>query len=250
MEKIRIQKFFTDNGILSRRAAEREISSGRVRINGKQAAIGQKIDPGRDRVEHNGRVIEPPVLREFTYIMLNKPRGFLSSASDDRGRPCVTDLTRDCGLRVYPVGRLDMDTEGLLLLTDDGDLAYRLTHPKHEIPKVYHLTVRGNITNQQILRLSQPFLLDGYTTSPAAVSRLSCKRGDTLLELTIHEGRNRQVRRMCEACGLELTRLRRVALGALPLGNLPAGRWRRLTPAEVGYLKGEVFPLAPQPDHK
>lgn len=239
MERIRIQKFFTDNGIMSRRAAEREILAGKVSINGSPAELGQKIDPAQDTVEYNGRLIEPAVLRDNTYIMLNKPRGYLSSASDDRGRRCVTELVADCGVRVYPVGRLDMDSEGLLLMTDDGELAYRLTHPKHEIPKYYHVTLRGEIQDTGIARLNRHFELDGYQLSPVSATLLSRTGGRTVISMTLHEGRNRQIRRMCEMCELTVMRLCRVAVGDITLGSLRQGQWRYLTAAEVGYLKGE-----------
>ncbi len=239
MEKIRIQKYFTDCGIMSRRAAEREIEAGHVTINGSPAGIGQKIDPGTDKVEYNGRLINAPADREFTYIMLNKPRGYLSSVSDDRGRRCVTELTFGCGARVYPVGRLDMDSEGLLLLTDDGDLTYRLTHPKHEIPKIYQITLKGEVPDNDLNKLSLPMELDGYRLAPVGVKLLTRKNNQTVIEITLHEGRNRQIRRMCEIAGLEITRLYRVAIGELPLGNLVPGKWRNLDSSEIRYLYGK-----------
>lgn len=239
MEKIRIQKYFTDCGIMSRRAAEREIEAGHVTVNGSPAGIGQKIDPGTDAVEYNGRRIIAPAEREFTYIMLNKPRGYLSSVSDDRGRRCVTELTGGCGARVYPVGRLDMDSDGLLLLTDDGDLTYRLTHPKHEIPKIYHVTFKGEVTDDSLNKLIEPMELDGYRLAPVGVKLLARKNNETVIEITLHEGRNRQIRRMCEIAGLDLARLCRVAIGELPLGNLQLGKWRNLDGSEIRYLYGK-----------
>lgn len=249
MEKIRIQKFFTDNGIMSRRAAEREILAGKVKVNGDTALIGQKIDPARDRVEYSGRLIEPAVFREYTYIMLNKPRGYLSSASDDRGRRCVTELVSDCGSRVYPVGRLDMDSDGLLLMTDDGALAYRLTHPRHEIPKLYRVTLRGELTDSEIDCLRQPTELDGYRLAPVTVKLLTRGGGITVISMTLREGRNRQIRRMCEMCGLIVLRLTRIAVGSITLGNLREGCWRRLTDDEIKYL-GAARPDGTNAGHK
>ncbi len=235
-EPVRVQKYFTDCGVLSRRAAEAEIQAGCVRVNGEIAALGQKIIPGVDRVEYRGKPVLPPAKTEHTYLMLNKPRGVLSSAVDDRGRRCVTDLTADAGVRVYPVGRLDYQSEGLLLLTDDGDLTYRLTHPRHEIPKIYHVTVKGCLSDGQIDALGQPLVLDGYLTQPIGVTRLEERDGNTLLRMILYEGRNRQIRRTCAERGLQVLRLYRVAIGELTLGDLAPGKWRHLTAEEVAYL--------------
>lgn len=235
-EPVRVQKYFTDCGVLSRRAAEAEIQAGLVRVNGEIASLGQKILPGVDRVEYRGNPILPPARTEHTYLMLNKPRGVLSSAADDRGRRCVTDLTADAGVRVYPVGRLDYQSEGLLLLTDDGDLTYRLTHPRHEIPKIYQVTVRGCLTDEQIEGLGHPLMLDGYLTQPIQVSRLAGSDSSTLLRMVLYEGRNRQIRRTCAERGLQVLRLYRTAIGELTLGDLSPGKWRHLTPEEIAYL--------------
>lgn len=236
-EPIRLQKYFTDCGILSRRAAEAEIEAGRVKVNGERAVLGQKILPGVDRVEYRGREIRPPAHSGHTYVMLNKPRGYLTSMTDDRGRRCVTELVSDVGRRVYPVGRLDLESEGLLLLTDDGDLTYRLTHPRHEIPKIYHVRLAGDVDEAQIKALSQPIELDGYLTQPVEISLLSRRDNATILRMVLYEGRNRQIRRMCAAQGLTVLRLCRVAIGDLTLGNLAPGRWRYLTRSQVEYLK-------------
>ncbi len=239
MAEIRLQKFFTDQGILSRRAAEREIEAGRVTVNGVTAQTGQKIDPERDRVAYGGRVIPylPSAARH--YILLNKPRGFVTTLSDEKGRQTVAELVASLGCRVYPVGRLDMDSDGLLLLTDDGDLTLRLTHPRHEIPKLYRVCVKGTPTTEQLQALNRPFTLDGYQTLPAKVTLSGREGADALLEIELHEGRNRQIRRMCEAVGLRITRLTRVAIGRIQLGALPVGHYRHLTADEVAYLKGE-----------
>lgn len=235
-EPVRVQKYFTDCGVLSRRAAEAEILAGRVRVNGEIAALGQKILPGVDQVEYRGKPVLPTAAAGHTYLMLNKPRGVLSSAADDRGRRCVTDLTADAGCRVYPVGRLDYQSEGLILLTDDGDLTYRLTHPRHEIPKIYHVTVKGKLTDGQIEALGRPIELDGYLTRPIAITRLEENDHSTLLRMVLYEGRNRQIRRTCAERGVQVLRLCRAAIGELTLGDLAPGKWRHLTPGEVAYL--------------
>ena len=165
-EGIRIQKYFTDCGVLSRRAAEAEIAAGRVKVNGERATIGQKIDPEKDTVIYQGSVVRPPKKAEHITVMLHKPAGFVTTTSDDQGRPCVTDLMQDLNTRVYPVGRLDINSTGLLLLTNDGELANLLTHPRHHVPKVYHVTVGGEITHQELRKLSSPMVIDGYRIRP------------------------------------------------------------------------------------
>lgn len=239
-QTIRIQKFFTDCGILSRRAAEEEIKKGRVKVNGTVAEVGQKIDPTRDRVEYRGQVIEATEKPRFTYVMLNKPRGYLSTVTDDRGRHTVTELVADAGVRLYPVGRLDMDSEGLLLLTNDGELTNRLTHPKHEIPKIYHVKIRGTVTAEQVKALSSSMEIDGYRILPVKTELISVKDDTSVLRMTLFEGRNRQIRKMCESQSLTVLRLCRIAIGDLKLGNLAPGKWRYLTKTQVDYLKGSV----------
>ncbi len=242
MEKIRISKFFTDCGIMSRRAAEAEISAGKVKVNGEVAILGQKINPDEDIVEYMGKRISPPV-SEKVCIMLNKPRGIVSTAADEKGRTNVTELCRDLKgadgntLRMYPVGRLDMDSDGLLLLTNDGELANKLTHPRHEIPKIYHVTLAGIISDGNIEALGAPIEIDGRTTLPVRVKKLRTEGDSTVAEFVLYEGRNRQIRRMCESCGVKITRLTRVAIGEITLGDLPLGKWRRLTAGEIEYLK-------------
>lgn len=236
MEKIRLQKFFTDNGILSRRAAEAEIAAGNVTVNGHIAQVGDKVDPSADTVAYRGRIIRPE-RKKFTYIMLNKPRGYISSVSDPEGRRCVTDLLDGVSARVYPVGRLDRVSEGLLLLTDDGALTNRLTHPSHSIGKVYRVKVDGHVTDEQIATLSSPVDIDGYTTKPAEVrAKLLEDEDATVLHITLHEGRNRQIRHLCDAAGLTVRRLIRVSVGQLKLGGLGSGKWRYLEQEEVEYL--------------
>ena len=229
---MRLQKFFSDCGVLSRRAAEAEIASGKVKVNGAVAQIGDSIDPEVDIVEYKGKRIRPRVSEKRHYIMLNKPRGYVTTMQDEKGRPTVANLTAGVGTRVYPVGRLDMDSEGLLLLTDDGEFANQLTHPKHEIPKIYHVTLSKVLTKEEIATLRAPMELDGYRLQPVTVKKLA---PDTI-QMNLFEGRNRQIRRMCEAAGLKVIRLQRIAIGDLGLGDLPLGRWRELTPNEVDYL--------------
>ncbi len=231
-ELIRLQKYFTDCGVLSRRAAEAAIEKGLVTVNGVRARVGDKIDPDRDTVVYNGRTVKPATDHAHRYILLHKPRGVVTTAKDEKGRKTVLDLLGGIGTRVYPVGRLDMNSEGLLLLTDDGSFTNHLTHPRHEIPKIYHVTVSPSPSEEQLKALASPMVLDGYRLQPVTVKRLS----DRELELQLLEGRNRQIRRMCEAVGLRVPRLVRVAIGDLTLGSLPAGKWRDLTEEEVRYL--------------
>ena len=237
---VRINKFFTDCGILSRRAAEEEIEKGRVKVNGEVATLGQKIDPKKDKVEYKGEVIRPRKGSKFTYVLLNKPCGYLTSMSDDRGRKCVSELVSDVGKRIYPVGRLDMNSDGLLLFTDDGDLANVLTHPKHRIPKIYHVKVRGERDDKKIAALGKAMEIDGYVIEPVKVEIFSSRSDACILKMTLFEGRNRQIRKMCEQVHLEVMSLRRVAIGDIQLGNLAPGKWRHLSGAEVNYLKNSL----------
>ncbi len=235
MEKIRLQKFMADAGLMSRRAAEAEIEAGSVSVNGHVAFIGMKIDPRDDVVVYRGRRIQF-VKRRHIYIMMNKPRGYLSSTSDDRGRKCVTDLLDGVEARVYPVGRLDMISEGMLLLTDDGELKNRLTHPSHTIGKVYRVKVGGAVSEEQLRLLCSPMEIDGYKIKPVDVVVSSKDESGTVLKMTLFEGRNRQIRKMCEQAGLEVKRLSRVSIGNLKLDGLPVGKWRYLEDSEVEYL--------------
>jgi len=225
---------------MSRRAAEREISCGAVTVNGIPAEIGQKVCPETDIIEFEGKIIKPG-FKNFVYIMLNKPRGYVTTASDERGRPTVVELCRDVGERVYPVGRLDMDSDGLLLLTNDGDLALKLTHPRHSIPKIYHVEVDGKVERDIIKKLSSPMVIDGYEIQPVHTEihqmRDNVRRDVTVLRMELYEGRNRQIRKMCEKCGLTVRRLTRIAIGDIRLANLKPGAWRHLTKSQVDYLK-------------
>lgn len=234
-EKIRLQKFFSDAGILSRRAAEEEIARGRVSVNGHPAVTGMKIDPQKDVVVWKGQRLSMQRAKPV-YILMNKPRGYLCAASDERGRKCVTDLLVGVSERVYPVGRLDLISEGILLLTNDGELTFRLTHPSHEIPKLYHVKVAGGVTAEQLQILSSALEIDGYTIRPADVTVHRITEDGTTLAITLCEGRNRQIRKMCEQAGLTVKRLNRIAIGKLKLGGLPVGKWRYLEKSEVDYL--------------
>ena len=235
MEKIRLQKFLADSGLMSRRAAEVEIENGRVSLNGHPAEIGMKIDPINDIVVYGGKRIKFEK-KEHIYIMINKPRGYLSSTEDDRGRKCVTDLIRDVKGRIYPVGRLDLISEGMLILTDDGELKNRLTHPKHSIGKVYRVKVSGEVSEEQYRTLTSPLVIDGYKIKPVDVTVGETDESGTVLKMTLFEGRNRQIRKMCEAAGLTVKRLSRVSIGNLKLDGLSVGKWRYLTNEEVDYL--------------
>ena len=232
----RLQKLIASAGICSRRAAESLITEGRVQINGRTAQLGEKADPACDTVTVDGRVIrqEP----ECVYLMLNKPRGYVTTLSDEKGRATVADLTQDVGVRVFPVGRLDLQSEGLLLMTNDGALMQRLIHPSFEVSKTYAVTVAGEISGVTE-RLRAVRELDGEPIRPAQVELLRRGKETAEMLITIHEGKNRQIRRMCGQCGLSVKRLCRIAEHSLTLGELPAGKWRYLTADEISDLKGE-----------
>ena len=242
MDKIRLQKFIADAGVMSRRAAEAEIERGSVSVNGHVAILGTKIDPKADIVTYKGkRIIYER--REHVYIMMNKPRGYLCSTSDTHGRKCVTDLLDGVSARVYPVGRLDLISEGMLLITDDGELKNKLTHPKSSLPKVYRVKVGGEVSDEQYRILTSELVIDGYKIRPVSVMRGECDESGTVLKMTLVEGRNRQIRKMCETAGLTVKRLSRISIGKLKLDGLPTGKWRYLDAEEVNYLykatKGE-----------
>ncbi len=230
----RLQKILSARGVASRRKAEELITAGKVTVNGRTAALGESADPDVDEIQVEGKPL--PSQEEFVYILLHKPKGFVTTLSDEKGRPNAAQLVADCGVRVYPVGRLDMDSEGLLLFTNDGDFANKLMHPKHEVEKTYDTYVTGY--NPGCLKaLTAPMELDGYHLRTPKVKLLWAENGKARLQITIHEGRNRQVRRMCEIAGMHVTRLRRIREGTLELGNLPKGKWRYLTPEEVAKLR-------------
>lgn len=231
----RLQKILSGRGVCSRRKAEEYITAGRVCVNGSIAKLGDSADPDQDQILLDGKPL--PSANDYVYIMLHKPRGFVTTLSDEKGRKNAAQLVADCGVRVYPVGRLDMDSEGLLLFTNDGDFANLLMHPKHEVNKTYHVVVSG-YSPEKMEKLMQPVTLDGYTIRKPDVKLVrSMSDGKAQLSVTIHEGRNRQVRRMCDLAGMRVSRLIRMSEGALQLGNLPLGKWRHLTPQEVELLR-------------
>lgn len=232
--KERLQKILSGRGLCSRREAEKWIQAGRVTVNGLPAELGAAADPEQDQIMVDGRPL--PGEGKPVYLMLHKPRGYVTTLRDEKGRPDAASLVADCGVRVYPIGRLDMDSEGLLLFTNDGDFANRLMHPSHEIEKCYRVLVSGFEPGKEEL-LSRPIVLDGYRIRPPKVRLLEARDGKARLEVVIHEGRNRQVRRMCQAAGMQVLRLKRVAEGSVRLGSLPEGAWRYLTEAEVRELK-------------
>lgn len=233
----RIQKILSNRGVASRRQAEELIRAGRVLCNGAPCVIGQLADPEADLILIDGKPL--PNEGERVYILLNKPRGFVTTLSDEKGRKNVAQLVSDCGIRVYPVGRLDMDSEGLLLLTNDGEFANRLMHPSHNVDKTYKVMVAG-YTEEAFEKVKVPIELDGYKIKPPVVKFLRHLRGNgqrAELLITIHEGRNRQVRRMCANAGMDVVRLIRVQEGSLSLGSLPCGKWRYLSKQEVLMLQ-------------
>ncbi len=231
---VRLQKFLAESGVASRRKSEELIADGKVKVNGKTASIGDKINPKRDTVTVSGKKIVKR--KEFTYILLHKPRGFITTMSDEMDRKCVAELIKDVPVRVYPVGRLDRDSEGMLLFTNDGEFANAMTHPTKHVPKTYRVTVRPSITEDQITQLTTGIIIDDRKTAPAQVRVVTKEEGRVVLEIILYEGRNRQIRKMCEAVGLEVARLKRTAIGSIKLGMLKQGAWRELNEDEVRKL--------------
>lgn len=235
--KIRLQKFLAENGVASRRKSEELIKRGKVRVNGHPASLGDKVDPQRDLVTVSGERVVPPEKTQNIYIMLNKPRGYVTTMNDEMGRKCVAELVDELDERVYPVGRLDRDSEGLLLFTNDGEFANMMTHPSMHISKTYRVTVKPAADEQQLVALSSGVVIDGKKTMPASVLVQSESADRSVIQITIHEGRNRQIRKMCEAVGLETIRLKRISIGSLKLGTLSVGTYRELRKEEVAALK-------------
>ena len=233
----RIQKLISAAGLMSRRAAEEAIAAGRVEVNGEKAGLGDRADPAADRITVDGK--ELPRTEEKLYLMLNKPRGYVTTLHDEKGRRNVTELMTGLDARVYPVGRLDMYSEGLLLLTNDGDFANRVMHPSHEVTKTYRTWVTGADIEKAVKTLRRPMEIDGAAVRAQGVDIEQSFPGGALLVVRIGEGRNRQVRKMCEQAGLKVTRLQRVAEGDVELGSLKSGCWRRLTGDEIKSLLGE-----------
>ena len=229
----RLQKFIAARGLCSRRQAEKWIEEGRVRVNGNTARLGDTADVTEDVIEVEGKRL--PMAGKKLYLMLNKPRGYVTTLSDEKGRKNAAELVAGCGIRVYPVGRLDMDSEGLLLFTNDGEFANLMMHPRHEVDKVYRVWVT-NFSPEKLEALKEPIELDGYRIKKPKVKPVRMEPTRAILDVTIHEGRNRQVRRMCQAAGLEVARLKRIAEGGLRLGELKTGAWRELEPKEIELL--------------
>ena len=239
---VRLQKMLADCGVASRRKSEELIQRGSVKVNGVVAQIGDKVDPYKDKVMVNGRRVTACAKPKLRYIMLNKPRGYVTTMSDEKGRKCVAELVADIPERVYPVGRLDRDSEGMLLFTNDGDYANKVMHPTKDIYKIYRVTVRPAVSDEMIAEFESGMMLDGRKTAPAEVRVISRQEGRVVLEILLREGRNRQIRRMCELLGLEVARLRRTAIGQVKLGMLKKGDWRDLTPEEVKKLTSDPNP--------
>lgn len=239
MADIRIQKLLADAGVCSRRKAEELISQGRVTCNGKVVGIGDKASV-KDRLEVDGKMVRQVRNRKFVYIMLNKPRGYVTTTSDELERKCVMDLLDGVEERVFPVGRLDRNSEGLLLLTNDGNFANSITHPSKHISKTYRVTTNPRATEQQLIEMSKPIVIDGRETEPASVVVKTQEENRTVMLVTIHEGRNRQIRRLCENAGLEVARLRRISVGPLKLGMLKPGAYRELTAEELRAIRTAI----------
>lgn len=236
MDLERIQKFISECGIMSRRAAEKAIADGRVTVNGQAAAIGQAVC-NKDIICVDGQRISKSNIEKL-YIMMYKPKGYVTTLSDEKGRKCVIDLLEDLGgERVYPIGRLDMNSEGLLLFTNDGELKNKLEHPSGHVGKVYHVTVKGKVDGNKLGFLRSEMVIDGYKIKPVKVEIISEDEAKTVLRMTLFEGRNRQIRKMCEKANLLVKKLKRVSIGEINIGTLPCGKWRELTPAQIKYLK-------------
>ncbi len=234
MALVRLQKILSERGVASRRKAEELIVDGHVKVNGRVASLGDKADDRRDVIHVRGKKLAAAAAP--VYIALHKPRGYITTMQDEQGRKCVEELVRSVGVTVYPIGRLDKDSEGLLLFTNDGDFANAVMHPANHIPKLYRVTLRCPMTEEQRLQFEEGIELDGRRTAPAQLRIVSSAADRCVAEIVLYEGRNRQIRRMCEALGLEVSRLRRSAVGKVKLGMLPVGNWRYLTPNEVREL--------------
>ncbi len=233
--EMRIQKYISDCGVMSRRAAEKEIALGHFTVNGQKAEIGQKIDPAKDKVAYKGKPLSGSEKKQ--YVILYKPRGYVTTMNDEEGRKCLPELLKDIPERVYPCGRLDMDSEGLLILTNDGEVANKLMHPKHHVDKIYHVKIKGEISPEKLELLNSPMVIDGYKIKPVKVSIIERKEGHTILRFILSEGRNRQIRKMCEQAEILITRLKRVSVGDITIGMLTPGKWKYMNHNEISYLK-------------
>ncbi len=239
MEKIRIQKIIADSGYCSRRKAEEFISAGKVKVNGRSVKLGDKAG-FKDDITVCGEKLIRPRKKNNIYLMMNKPRGYVTTVSDELDRKCVMDLLEGVGERVYPIGRLDKNSEGLLLFTNDGEFANSIMHPSRHISKTYRVTVRPDINDDQLIKMSSGIEIDGYKTQPAVINVLSKEQGRVVLLMTIKEGKNRQLRKMCEAVGLEVARLRRTSIGPIKLGMLKPGTYRNLTAEELRAIRNAI----------
>ncbi len=232
--KIRLQKHLSECGVASRRKAEELISGGKVKVNGHIASLGDKVDPKRDKVTVRGKNVV--CVNEKVYIMLHKPRGFVTTMHDEKDRRCVSELVADVGVKVFPVGRLDRNSEGLLIMTNDGEFANNLTHPSKQVKKTYRVTVKGEVTDEKLIKLREGIVLDGRKTLPCDCFVAERKSDRTVLIFIISEGRNRQIRRMCEAVDIDVIRLKRTEISGVKLGMLPQGKWRPLNEKEMRRL--------------
>ena len=238
-ESIKLQKYFSECGIMSRRHAEEEILAGKVFLNGETALITDRIVPGKDTVTYNGKVIEKKVA-DKVYVLLNKPKDYICSLDDEKGRKCAFTLVKKLtDERVWTIGRLDRNSEGLIILTHDGELTNRLTHPKHEIPKVYRVWVRGEVTGKTLERLSSPLIIYGRPIREVECRICDMTEKDSCIEMILYEGRNRQIRKMCESCDLSVKQLTRIAIGSIMIGFLKTGDCRHLTASEISMLYGK-----------
>ncbi|MBR5485657.1 MAG: rRNA pseudouridine synthase [Oscillospiraceae bacterium] len=244
--EIRIQKVLSDNGIASRRKAEQMIEEGRIKVNGRPVKLGDKVDPVKDIISIDGENLAVRKNVQKYYFMLNKPRGYITTQSDEMGRRCVADLMAETPVKVYPIGRLDKNSEGALLFTNDGEFANMIMHPSHHISKTYRVTVRPDIKDDQMVQLASGVEIDGRMTAPAQVKVLEKENGRVVLQMTIYEGRNRQIRKMCEAVGLEVARLKRVSIGPVKLGMLQPGEWRELTTGEIAAIRNALRGNTPE----
>lgn len=236
IELVRLQKVLADCGIASRRKSEQLIEEGSVKVNGKIAKIGDKVNPATDKIYVKGKRVSNRSKQKYYYIMLHKPRGFVTTMSDEMGRKCVAELVTDIPARIYPVGRLDRESEGLLLMTNDGDFANKVMHPSKHVYKVYRVTVRPSITEEQLIKMETGMEIDGRMTAPAEIHVVQRQENRCVLEIILREGRNRQIRKMCEQLGLEVPRLKRIAIGQVKLGMLQPGKWRELSQDEIHKL--------------
>ncbi len=239
MEGIKLQKYVADCGLMSRRAAEKEIELGNFAVNGVTASIGMRVDPNNDAVTYKGKSVVKKDGRKV-YIILNKPKGVVTTMSDEKGRKTVAQIV-DVGTRVYPVGRLDLNSEGLLLMTNDGELTNAVAHPSGEIKKVYSVTLKGKVENEELDRLRAVRMLDGEKIAPVGVELISRNDVSSIVQFTLSEGKNREIRRICETVGVHITKLKRISLGPIRLGDLKTGEYRELTSSELRALKNAVM---------